>query len=204
MKNKIYKVGGMLMFTHLLITDDKLLFGLDSLKSIEGFNKEYNREGKVKAIKAIPIDRISNIEFKEGSSFTKITFTTDKGKVKSKNISFEPKELASIFSNYLGNERNLNKQVRDEKKWLVLLGNLALVAICIACFMYILDVDNFNAYLQEENSRSRSGRKAGTVKAILGLLGHKGSLGVLGIAGLLCGFNAFSEYKKPAQVVTYA
>ena len=204
MKDHIHKVGGMLMFTHLLITDDKLLFGLDTLKTVEAFHEEYNREGKMKAIKAISIDTISNVEFNESDGVTKITYTTDKGKTKTKKISFDQKELSNVFGDYLGQERQLKREVKDEKKWLVLLGNVALMLLVLGGLIYLLDVDNFNSYLIEEESNTRSGRKRAFYKTILSMLGHKGTLGILGFATLFAGYSAFSEFKKPAKVISYS
>ena len=87
MKDHIHKVGGMLMFTHLLITDDKLLFGLDTLKTVEAFHEEYNREGKMKAIKAISIEVVHSIHVQLArnqlvkESFRIIPFKDLKGEV---------------------------------------------------------------------------------------------------------------------------
>lgn len=202
MKNQIIKTSGMM--SHLLITDDQLCFGVDTIKTPEAMMKELQREGKMKGAKSIDFSNINSLEFNEEDNYVKVAYYANGGKTKSKKFIFNSKAAANNFGNLIGGDLAMQRQIRNEKKWLKLLGNLALFVFAVGFLVYIFNENNFNSFLDSEHSSSRSGRKVGLIQVVLAMLGHKGAIAVTALITAVTGYSGYTEFKKPAQVVTFS
>jgi len=202
MKNTIIKTNGSYK-ERLVITDDAIILGPSTIKSIEKFIESSNKSGKIKSVSTIPLSGVKKISFNEKGEQIKIEYTNKKGKDKKESISLKD-DSSPDLGHYLGGSLQMKREEVIENKLLKLLPNAALCLGLIILAIYLGLGDHFDSFINEETTTSgRSGRRLATAKAILSSLGKFPTLIILGAAGMFFGWTAWKRYSRPAREVTY-
>lgn len=202
MKSKMYKAKSAL-YEKVLITDDQIYLAISTYKTKEEIEKQMAKGSKLSGIKNIPFNKIKKVEYNNGDSKLSVHYENKDFKLKKQNITFEKGAESNVIGDFLGAQLGLKKEVRDEKRLLKLLGNLIAFLVVLGGLIYLFNETNFLSFVETETSRSRSGRKAGGILAILSMIGHKGTLGIGALLAAITGYTAYSEFKKPSQLVSY-
>ena len=202
MKNQILKVTSP-MYERILLTDDKLYRAISTYKTKEAIEEKAKESGKLSGIKTLELADINKIQLNESDKTTTLFYNNTAGKEKKLNLNFNDEEQSNDFGNYLGGELKMRQDMRDEKKLPKLIGNGILFIFCLGLFIYLINPSNFDSFLLEESSNTRSGRKFGFLQMIFDIIGHKGTLAAVLLMSGVTGWNAYTEYKNPAKVMTY-
>lgn len=203
MKDTILKVKGAI-YERLMVTDNELYLALSTYKDKETIEKELSKGSKITGIRRIALDSISKIDFGEAKSSVTVHYLHDNGKTKKQSMTFDNEAKANDFGNFLGGELMFDREIKDEKRMLKLLGNILAVVVIVGILVSVFDESAYNSFLDMESSNSKSGRNTKLMQVLLGMAGHKPTLGILSVLALFAGKTAYDEFKRPAKVVTYS
>ena len=203
MKDTILKIKGAI-YERLMVTDSELYLAISTYKDKETIEKELSKGSKLTGIKRIALDSINKIDFGEAMSSVTVHYVNDNGKTKKQSLSFDKESQANDFGNFLGGELMFEREIKDEKRMLKLLGNILAVVVIVGILVSVFKESTYNSFLEMESSNGKSGRNTKLLQMVLGMAGHKPTLGILAVLALFTGKTAFDEFKKPAKVVTYS